>query len=68
MKKTLPSDRSAPASAAAYQEKLDNCRTRMVQLESFANTVVESEAKSKSILEAAVDGIIIIRPGGHRIF
>jgi len=36
----------------------------MVQLESFANTVVESEAKSKSILEAAVDGIIIISDRG----
>jgi PAS domain-containing protein len=64
MKETTSGHPPATACTAAYEEKLSNCMAKMAQLETFAHTLVESEAKSKSILEAAVDGIIIISDRG----
>jgi two-component system, cell cycle sensor histidine kinase and response regulator CckA len=61
----------------ACNRKLGRCRSKMSQLEKFAQSLVESEAKAKSILETAVDGIVIIssrgiiesfNPAAERIF
>jgi len=51
-------------SVDACQKKLGHCRSNMSQLKKFAQSLVESEAKAKSILETAVDGIVIISPQG----
>jgi PAS domain S-box-containing protein len=45
-------------------KQLVRCRSRMGRLEKFAQSLIESEAKAKSILETAVDGIVIISSQG----
>ncbi len=61
----------------ACEKKLGHCRSNISQLEKFAQSLLESEAKAKSILETAVDGIVIIssqgiiesfNPAAERIF
>ena len=46
------------------KKKLLDCRSEMTRLEKFAQSLVESEAMAKSILESAVDGIVIISSEG----
>jgi two-component system cell cycle sensor histidine kinase/response regulator CckA len=46
------------------KKALLDCRSEMTRLEKFAQSMVESEAMAKSILESAVDGIIIISSQG----
>ena len=51
-------------STAACSEKLGHSQERMSRLERFAHSLVEREAKAKSILESAVDGIVIVSSQG----
>ena len=46
------------------KKALDHCQSRMTDLEKFAQSLVDKEARAESILETAVDGIIIISSQG----
>ena len=56
--------RTTEKNRKACKNELARCRSRMTHLEKFAQSLVDSEAKARSILEAAVDGIIIISSQG----
>ena len=64
MKCNMPMCTETNQGNGAIEEQLARCRTQMARLEIFAQYLLEGEAKAKSILQTAVDGIIIITSRG----
>jgi two-component system cell cycle sensor histidine kinase/response regulator CckA len=64
MNQNMSNRQKSHKSADTCEKNLGHCRSKISQLEKFAQSLVEGEAKAKSILEAAVDGIVIISSQG----
>ena len=64
MNQNISNHQESHKTADTCEKNLGHCRSKMSQLKKFAQSLVESEAKAKSILEAAVDGIVIISSQG----